>query len=378
MSGLVSSPGDVLVSGSGTYLIAVTSGVIHTGATAIAATDIADQRIVKRSGTSASVSISGTYSGYPASIQAKVVAFGTNTTVVNWTTIATAPSGGTFSGSLTVPQGGWYSLMVRDGTSGVSSLVSWSGANKWSVGELVMMLGQSNLIAMTQGWGNFVNSDDLTRITGDGLNWSRAGWYNPNLAVGATGIAGQAGTLDNNSPGGFVYGLGGGAGITNFLNALRVILGVPVGAGIQAIGGTDIFTFCSTTGMTPLVSNLLSNMGGAVTTLYHQGETETNQTSNPSNDPTVIAYVKSMLRGLLIGLRSYDPNMSLGQTIIGPSENYSPVGGMGTIRQAKLEFANENASAGGYIAGSIFDAQLSGNTGPHYDNTATAHLVDRI
>jgi hypothetical protein len=152
--------------------------------------------------------------------------------------------------------------MVRDGTPGVSAPVSWSGANKWSVGELVMMLGQSNLIAMTQGWGNFVNSDDLTRITGDGLNWSRAGWYNPNLAAGATGIAGKAGTLDNNAPGGFVYGLGGGAGITHFLNALRVILGVPVGAGIQAIGGTDIFTFCSTTGMTPLVSKLLSTWVG--------------------------------------------------------------------------------------------------------------------
>ncbi len=65
------------------------------------------------------MTVSGTYSNMNWNrVEARVLQHGTSTPVIDWTTIDSTPGGGTFSGNLTVPQGGWYNVEVRalDGT----------------------------------------------------------------------------------------------------------------------------------------------------------------------------------------------------------------------------------------------------------------------
>ena len=109
----------------------------------ITVTDFADHQIFQRTvgGTSASVMIGGRYSGTPTSIQARVVKASDASTVVDWTTIVSSPSGSAFSGKLVnVPQGGWYHVEVRYGNK--TSVVS-KGKNNWGIGIIVGIIGQS-------------------------------------------------------------------------------------------------------------------------------------------------------------------------------------------------------------------------------------------
>lgn len=107
----------------------------------ITLSDLVDLRVIQRTGTSASVTLSGTYVGTPASIQARVIRHDTSAEVVAWSTLVASPSGGTFSGTLTVPQGGWYLAQVR--FSNDTAVVS-NGANRWGVGAIISIAGQSN------------------------------------------------------------------------------------------------------------------------------------------------------------------------------------------------------------------------------------------
>jgi len=106
-------------------------------------TDFTDGWPMQRVGTSKLVTITGTYSGSPTSIQARIVQAGTSTEVVTWTTIVSSPSGNTFSGTLSVPQGNgvWYNVQVRYGNS--TGVVS-NGTNSWGVGVDFIVNGQSN------------------------------------------------------------------------------------------------------------------------------------------------------------------------------------------------------------------------------------------
>lgn len=106
-------------------------------------TDFGAKQVIQRTigGSSASVTVSGTYTGTAEDIDARVVQNGTSTEVVTWTNICTA-SGGAFSGSLSVPEGGWYNVQVRGHTTtGVTS----NGSHKWGVGILAWGCGQSNM-----------------------------------------------------------------------------------------------------------------------------------------------------------------------------------------------------------------------------------------
>lgn len=106
--------------------------------------DFDDGRIFQRNGTSYNLTITGTYTGTTSGIEARIVEDGTSTEVVGWTSITT-PSGGSFSGSLSVPQGGMYNVQVRkeDNTS-----VFRNGSNAWGIGSLIAFIGQSQAVRM--------------------------------------------------------------------------------------------------------------------------------------------------------------------------------------------------------------------------------------
>src|SRR5207244_824593 len=86
-------------------------------AATIRVTDFANYQVIQRAigGTSQTVAVSGTFTGSAVKdVQAQVVDFATESQViVAWTPIATSVSGGSFAGTLGVPQGGWYKIAVR-------------------------------------------------------------------------------------------------------------------------------------------------------------------------------------------------------------------------------------------------------------------------
>lgn len=107
----------------------------------ITLTELADGKIIQRSGVVGSISIAGTQTG-ATSIQARVVLHGTSTEVVSWTTIDSTPSA-SWSGVISdVPQGGWYNIQVRVGNEPATTANS---TRKLGIGMLIGCTGQSNM-----------------------------------------------------------------------------------------------------------------------------------------------------------------------------------------------------------------------------------------
>jgi hypothetical protein len=105
--------------------------------------DFEDGRIFQRKGAGADITVSGTYTGTPKAIEARVVKDSALAEIVPWTVIDASPKNGIFLGVLHhVPQGGWYNIQVRHGSE---HAVASSGSHKWGVGMLVACLGQSNM-----------------------------------------------------------------------------------------------------------------------------------------------------------------------------------------------------------------------------------------
>lgn len=140
-------PAAALVTSSSPVVASPTFTVDTEVADTITLTDITDDRIFQRDTATGnkSVTITGTYTGTPTAIQARIVEDGTSTEVVTWTTIDASPSAGTFSGAITVPEGGWYNVQVRySNDTGITD----EGTNGWGIGILIGCIGQSNI----QNW----------------------------------------------------------------------------------------------------------------------------------------------------------------------------------------------------------------------------------
>lgn len=120
----------------------------------ITLTDFQNYKVFQRDDNDeATVTVAGTYTGTPTTIQYRVVLDGTSTEVITWTTLDASPSGEVFSEDITVPQGGWYNIQVRfSNSTGTND----AGTNKWGVGIVVLVLGQSNAEKM------FIDGSDLT------------------------------------------------------------------------------------------------------------------------------------------------------------------------------------------------------------------------
>lgn len=133
----------------------------------IAVADFQDGRIFQRRGRSTDIVVSGTYTGMPEAIEARVVRDSTFGEIVPWTVIDPFPRNGIFLGVLPdVPQGGWYNIHVRHGKN---HAVSNNGSHRWGIGILVACLGQSNM----KEWfykGTALRAHPLVR------KYTRKGW----------------------------------------------------------------------------------------------------------------------------------------------------------------------------------------------------------
>lgn len=136
----------------------------------ITVSDFGDHQVIQRvlGGHSQTVTIGGTFSGAAvASIEAQVVGFGTGTVVVPWTPLG-ASSAGTYSGTLTVPEGGWYRIVARAMTAEQVEVARQSGVNRFGVGMNILCIGQSNM----SGYGGpvFTPAGDLAALySNDGV-----------------------------------------------------------------------------------------------------------------------------------------------------------------------------------------------------------------
>lgn len=128
-----------------------------------------DGQVIQRTGTTGTISATGTYTGSPASIEARLVQAGTSIAVsgFDWAVKVASPSGNAFAFNFaSAPQNIPYNIQVRD--SAVPGTVSTSG---WvGVGALYAIMGQSN------GWLWFARGDStLTpnaklRVIGSGAD----------------------------------------------------------------------------------------------------------------------------------------------------------------------------------------------------------------
>jgi len=242
-------------------------------------TDFQDYQVIQRTigAQTGSVAIKGTYTGTSiASIDAKVDSFTNNQLVVDWQTIAGNTAGNTFSGTLTVPQGGWYKVTVQGKDGSGTVLCSSAGTHKWGVGINVLAIGQSNMV----GNGNV---HTYTAITTDlaGLYSNHDDWRK---CKDPYDTLGNPTDIDYDS----WYGA---SMIPAFVNSLsKVFSTIPIGIVPAAKGSTPLHAYgtppdtcwvyrdpADHARKSTLYGNSLANAraaSGAEFVIMHQGETD--------------------------------------------------------------------------------------------------------
>lgn len=192
--------------------------------------------------TSKTITLSGTYSSLPTTIEAQLYLEDTSTVAQAWTALTgTTIGGGNWSGSLSVPQGGMYNLQVRGKDAGGTVLeTSIRYGHPFGVGILVAVLGQSN-------WANmFVNS---------------TGTLTPHTAT------------RKHASGAWATNTGDGA--INLANKLQAGTSLPVGLLAYAVGGTTIANWTDTSGgsvWSTFLTNLALAGGDCEVVSFQQGE----------------------------------------------------------------------------------------------------------
>jgi hypothetical protein len=133
--------------------------------------DLGDYQVVQRvlGGSAQRVQIAGSFAGSIASVQAQVVSFATGLPViVAWTQLSTT-LGGSYTGTIEVPQGGWYRAVVRGLGAGGKELARAVGAHRWGVGMNILLIGQSNMVGY--GGNSYTKAGDLAGLYSNDHEW---------------------------------------------------------------------------------------------------------------------------------------------------------------------------------------------------------------
>ena len=236
------------------------------------------RQIFQRNGSNTgTIVISGTYTGTPERIEARMLVMpgsGNTGTPTAWTTIVAAPAGGTFVGTLAgVAAGGWYQMEVRS-VSGGTPLSNTAIVQRVGVGELYVTAGQSN----SANWGELgVNTDD--RVSA--MDFSTGAW-----SMAADPMPGCDG------PRGSVW--------TRLGPLLTSATNVPVGFICVGVGGTPVgyWEAPSTEGYLRLKAAAQAfPTKGFRAVLWHQGESD-------SYDSTTTADYQARLSSAITQLRT--------------------------------------------------------------------------
>ena len=194
----------------------------------------------------ANVPVKGTFTGAVTRIEARAV-MGLTTTP--WQVIDSEPSGGNFSGTLSVTGGGWYNVQVR-AFSGPSEAYA-DKVNRVGVGEVFVTAGQSNSANFGAPPQN--PNDRVSALT----SWSNGVWQH---AIDPQPIA-------NGS---------GGSPWPDFGDAMVAKWNVPIGLVSVGIGGTRVDEWLPGGSLYPRLKSSLEFLGpnGTRAVLWHQGESD--------------------------------------------------------------------------------------------------------
>jgi len=312
----------------------------------ISVTDFSAGRVHQRAaGTTAkTVTFTGSYTGTaPTTVEVKVVNQSGGATVVDWTSIGSlSVGGGVWSGTLSVPQGGWYNFIARGKDGGGSILATASqSSNKWGVGILVAMLGQSNMANMRETSSTPPSPSDLTRQYTTGGGW----------AVVA------------------------GNGQIRFANLLQTAVSLPIGLVNFAVGGTGLHVdggsgyWIDTAGGSPyalFLTGATAVGGDYEVVIWHQGETDALFATSKANYKADLDTFYARLR---TATGRSTTTLKFGCALLGNvSDGSTTDANAEAIRQGQLEWIA--ATTGAFHAGSSVDMVRTDSyhwTAPYYE-----------
>lgn len=310
---------------AGAFSSAFSSAFDVAASDAIACTDQTAGRIYQRvaGGTTKTVTLAGTYTGTtPSSIEVRIVDESDDSTVQDWTALSSPTiSAGSWSGTLSVPQGGWFNFLARSKNGGGTVIATSSQtSNKWGVGILVAMIGQSNMKRMTTVSDTPPASSDLTRQ------------YTSSWAVV------------------------GGNGAIRLANQVQATLGLPVGVLPFADDATSVDQWATGSTYEPFEDALAAIGGDCEFVLWHQGEAD-------MQSGTAYATYKASLDTLYARLRTSTgrstSQLKFGCAIVGTLATAldSTDATSTAIRSAQQDWIDE--TTGAFFAGSSVDRPRS-------------------
>jgi hypothetical protein len=339
--------------------------------------DFGDHQVVQRTiGTSQGlVKVSGTFSRTDVNhIEAQVVDFTTGNTIVAWQAIPVSTAGH-FSGTITVPQGYWYRLVVRVLNSSNAEIGRTSGANRWGVGINILCIGQSNMVG---------DGDIHTYHT---LNQDMAGLYSNDRKWKKFADPYDGGGLSSDIDYDSWIGV---SMIPYLLNSLAQSLpGIPIGIvpaarGSSPLHGTENLCWLKRDEANHFnSSNLYGNslaksrtVGGVELIIMHQGETDA---TNSVSTEQYIADLKTMVAHYREDLYSSIPlfycQLARSFTLI--SDKHRTDTSMQAIRAAQLLSDDPNNHI--YLAASCIDVSVrSEKNDDHYYQDAYDTIGLRI
>lgn len=284
-------PAAALVTSASPVVASPTATVAFELAGTITLTEPTNDKVYPRvvSTNNRSHTVAGTFTGTAISIEARIVDDGTNDEVVAWTAIESSPTGGTFSGNITIPSGGPYNIDVR--FSNDYATVD-NGANNFLVGAVVLFVGQSNSERMfTDGSGQTPNAK---------LRWhtNTVNWGVPTAVMnGAIGFGNKFVTDSGGVPVGLLEYAAGGTGLTTFSDATtpwEAYASAPYASAVagtdQAIGSDGLeLIFWSQGESDGIAGESEANYLAAEIDLISRMRTDFANASNQTNLPVVIA-----------------------------------------------------------------------------------------
>ncbi|MBN1974090.1 MAG: hypothetical protein JW787_10660, partial [Sedimentisphaerales bacterium] len=238
--------------------------------------DFGDHQVIQRTiGTlQGTVNVTGTFSHSDVNqIEAQVVDFTTGNTIAAWQDMTIEPANSHFSGTITVPQGYWYRIIVRALSSSDVEIGRTNGTNSWGVGINILCIGQSNMVGNGSIHTYHTLDHDMAGLYSNDRKWKK--FADPYDGGGLTADTDYDSWI-------------GVSMIPYLLNSLaRTMPGVPIGIVPAAKGSTPLHGTVKTCWLYRDEANHFNSdnmygnsiakariVGGVELIIMHQGETD--------------------------------------------------------------------------------------------------------
>ena len=313
---------------------------------AVAVTNVSEYQVFQRDGSDqADIAISGTYTGTPTAIEASFNGGA-------YATIDAAPSGGTFSGTLSAQSVGQGGLDVRfTNDTGVTDSTANVG-----IGDIFIVSGQSNASGRGTTLNSYSHATLKAGLFGNDDNWKE-------LADAVDSNSGQVDSVSSDSASGSPWPL--------IATQILADQGVPVAFVPTPKGGTRTSQWQPNNSASTLYGSMkrrINAVGGDVAgVLWFQGESD-------SANGTTAATHQTELEAIVDDINTDFPGL---KTMVGQI-GHSNYAGNDTIRGAQISTITDNANAlPGPATYDINLADESGDTLHFRSNADMAKFADR-